>query len=372
MDRKNSKQFFKIFVIYFVILIAFVGVRIASNFGLFDFIENEIILDLISTGIIQIGILFLLPLVLYLSFFKKKPKQVFQDFGYKKLGFKAILICFGIGILAYVLNVFVSNFFAIVLNYIGYNPQYSSAGGTGYDTLPKFLFGILSVAILPAICEEFVHRGLILRGTSSVIGYKKAILLSSLLFGLMHLNISQFFYATVLGLLMGLVATMTRSIWPATIIHFCNNFINVFLSYAESSNLFNFSITSVLNDLANQSTILFFIVSITIVGFVVFGILYLIKKLFMITGANEYNKMFENLESKIRSTDGNNMSDEEVVSTFHSYVFPNLISPSNIYDLYINDNKHYGNLEFKYKIPLISCLVLGGLITMFTFIWGVV
>ena len=76
MDRKNSKQFFKIFVIYFVILIAFVGVRIASNFGLFDFIENEILLDLFSTGIIQIGILFLMPFVLYLSFFKKKPKQV--------------------------------------------------------------------------------------------------------------------------------------------------------------------------------------------------------------------------------------------------------------------------------------------------------
>ena len=93
MNKTNSKQFFKIFVIYFIILISFVCVRIASNFGLFDFIKNEIVLDLVSTGIIQIGIMFLLPLILYLCFLKKKPKQAFQDFGYKKLGFKAILIC---------------------------------------------------------------------------------------------------------------------------------------------------------------------------------------------------------------------------------------------------------------------------------------
>lgn len=372
MDKAKNKQFFKVFIIYFVILISFVFVRIASNFGLFDFIKNEIVLDLFSTGIIQIGILFLLPLILYLCLFKKKPKQAFQDFGYKKLSFRAILICFGIGILAYILNVFVSNFFSIVLNYIGYNPQFSTGGSVGYDTFSKFLFGVLSVAILPAICEEFVHRGLILRGTSNAIGFKRAILLSSLLFGLMHLNISQFFYATVLGLLMGLVATMTRSIWPATIIHFCNNFINVFLSYAESSNLFNFSISSFLNDLANQSTILFFLVAITIVGFVVFGILYLIKKLFVVTGANEYNKMFENIEDKIRSAGGENMTDEEVVATFQRYVFPNMKSPTSIYDLYINDNKRYGNLELKYKVPLISCLVLAGLITIFTFIWGVI
>jgi hypothetical protein len=29
-------------------------------------------------------------------------------------------------------------------------------------------------------------------------------------------------------------------------------------------------------------------------------------------------------------------------------------------------------LQLKYKIPMISCLVLGILITVFTFIWGVI
>lgn len=369
-SSENSKKFLKIFIIYFIILSAFVFVRIASNFGLFNF-DNEIVADLVSTGIIQIGILFLLPLILYICFFKKTPKQTFTDFGYKKLSAKAVLICFGLGILAYILNVFVSNFFSIVLNYIGYNPQYLSSG-SGYDTLPKFLYGVVSVAVMPAICEEFVHRGLILRGTSGVVGYKKAIIISSILFGLMHLNISQFFYATVLGVLMGFVAATTRSIWPATIIHFCNNFINVFLSYAESANLLGFSFTSFLNNVANYSVILFFILSICIITLVLMGIFYLIKKLFMATEAKSYNKKFEEIENKIREVGGDNMTNAEIVMAFEKFVFPNLKSPTSVYDLYINDNKHYGSLELKYKIPLISCFVLAGLITIFTFVWGVI
>ena len=371
MDNVKGKKFAKIFIIYFLVLMAFVFVRIASNFGFFN-LGNEILSDVFSTTLIQIIILFLLPFVLYIVMLKTKPKQVFEEFGYKKLGLKAILICFGLGILAYILNVFVSNFFAIILNYIGYNPQYSSSGGSGYDTFPKFLYGVLSVAILPALCEEFLHRGLVLRGTSNIIGYKRAIILSSLLFGLMHLNISQFFYATILGILMGFVATTTRSIWPATIIHFCNNFINVFLSYSESTHLVGFSISGFLNNIANYSVVLFFILSICTITVVLIAIVSLIRKLFMLTGAESYNKKFADIENKIRGNNENKMTDEEVVAAFQKFILPNMKTPNNIFDFYINDDKHYGNLKLKYKISLISCFLLASLVTIFTFIWGVI
>ena len=371
-NRENSKRLFKIFLIYFLILVAFVGVRIASNFGAFSNIENEYVSDFVATMIIQVGILFLLPFLLYICLFKKKPRKVFKNVGFKKLDGKAILICFGIGILAYIFNIFVSNFFSIILNYIGYNPTSSGASGTGYDTFPKFLYGVLSVAILPAICEEFVHRGILLRGTSKAIGYKKAIIISSILFGLMHMNISQFFYATILGILMGIVATMTRSIWPAIIMHFCNNFMNVFMSYAEKTKLVGFSLSSVLNNIANQSVVLFFIVSAIIVAATVFGIIVLLKHLFMATGAKRYSKMFQKIENRIRISQNGEMSDSDVVMAFQKYVFPNMKSPKSVFDLYIADGKHYGDISLKYKIPMVACFILAGLVTIFTFIWGVV
>src|SRR5574344_127451 len=185
MEKERNKNFFKIFIIYFVVLLAFVGIRIMLSLGVFSAIKNEIVLDAVSTAIIQIGILLLLTWFLYCVLFRKKPSAVFQDFGYKKISWKAIFICFGIGILTYIINLFVSNFFSIILNYAGFSPT-SSSSGVVYDTFPKFLFGVLSVAILPAICEEFVHRGLLLKKTSEFVGYKRAIILSSLLFGLMH------------------------------------------------------------------------------------------------------------------------------------------------------------------------------------------
>ena len=369
MDREKGNKFFKIFLIYFAILLTFVFVRIASSLGWFSFIENEIILDIFSTSIIQIGILFLLPLLLYMAFFKKDSKQVFDDFGYKKLSAKSILICFGIGILAYIMNLFVSNLFMIVLNSIGFNPSYSTSS-TEY-TYVTFIVEIITVAIMPALFEEFVHRGLILRGTSSIIGYKKAIVLSSILFGLMHLNISQFFYATILGLLMGLVATMTRSIWPAVIIHFCNNFINILNTFLDKMNLNVFSLSGALNKIASQSTLLFIVFVVIVMVLTVLGIFVLLKKLFMQTGFKSYNDMFEDIENKLRENN-HNVTDGDVISTFERYVFPNMKSPTNIFDMYINDSKHYGNLKFKYKIPMITCFVFASLITIFTFIWGVI
>ena len=85
-----------------------------------------------------------------------------------------------------------------------------------------FLLSMLTVAVMPAMFEEFSHRGMLLSGFSKI-SSMKAVVLSGLLFGLMHLNINQFFYAFVVGMLLATVALITRSIWPSVIIHFINN-----------------------------------------------------------------------------------------------------------------------------------------------------
>lgn len=371
-NRESSKSFFKIFVIYAVVLVAFVGVRIASSLGAFDAIKNPFASDAVSTVIIQICIMVLIPAIMYLCMFKKKPKQMLDDFGFKKINAKSVLICFAIGILAFIVNLFVSNFFSILLSEIGFNPQYSSSGGISYDTFPNFLYGVLTIAILPAICEEFVHRGLILRGAGKTVGYKKAIVISSILFGLMHLNIQQFFYTAIMGFLMALVNVMTMSIYPSIIVHFCNNFINVLIIYLGNVKPFGFSLSSAINTLASQNIILFFIISLAVISLSVYGIFALLKRLFLQNGAKNYDKMFGAIETQIRQTGGNNMTDADVEKTFQKYVLPNMKTPKNLMDMYIGDNAHYGDLNLKYKIPLISCFVLAGIVTVFTFVWGVI
>ena len=199
-ERDREKRFAKVFGIYLAVLITFVVVRLCAAFGLFSNLGDEVVVDAVSTAIIQIGIMLFLPFVLYMAFFHQKPKQVFSDFKFKRIGIKALLICILLGLLGYVINLYASTFFSIILNSLGY--RYSGGGGVEYDTIPKLLFGVASVALLPAICEEFTHRGLLLNGTRKLWGYKTAIIVSSIFFGLMHLNIQQFFFATILGIFM--------------------------------------------------------------------------------------------------------------------------------------------------------------------------
>ena len=58
----------------------------------------------------------------------------------------------------------------------------------------SFSLGLISLAVLPAICEEVVFRGIVMTGYKKVSPFV-AIMVSSLFFGFMHQNLYQFSYA---------------------------------------------------------------------------------------------------------------------------------------------------------------------------------
>jgi sodium transport system permease protein len=85
-------------------------------------------------------------------------------------------------------------------------------------------------ALVPAICEEFAFRGFILSGLEDQHRTRSAIILSALMFGFLHVLLSlfqQLFNATLLGIVLGLLAVRSRSILPGLIFHFLNNAIAV-------------------------------------------------------------------------------------------------------------------------------------------------
>lgn len=95
---------------------------------------------------------------------------------------------------------------------------------------PSLLVTISVFALLPAVCEEFAFRGFILSGLQYQHRTRSAILLSALMFGFLHVLLSlfqQLFNATLLGIVLGLLAVRSRSILPGLIFHFLNNAIAV-------------------------------------------------------------------------------------------------------------------------------------------------
>lgn len=109
-------------------------------------------------------------------------------------------------------------------------------GNTVNDTLdiivnnnPLWL-NLVIMALLPAVVEEFIFRGLIFNG------YKKrnplvAVVLSAVLFGLIHMNINQFSYAFVIGIVFALLAYATGSLIPSIVAHFTINGTSVVMSH---------------------------------------------------------------------------------------------------------------------------------------------
>ena len=85
---------------------------------------------------------------------------------------------------------------------------------------------LVSIAVIPAIVEEILFRGVILINLMPY-GRGVAILGSAILFGLMHGNILQFLYTTMMGVVLGFIYVRTKSIWCGILIHFVNNGISV-------------------------------------------------------------------------------------------------------------------------------------------------
>lgn len=91
-----------------------------------------------------------------------------------------------------------------------------------------FTFNVFMIALLPALGEELIFRGILQRiftdwTRSAVIG----ILISAVLFSFMHLQFQGFIPRLALGVLFGFLFLWTRSIWIPITVHFCNNFLAI-------------------------------------------------------------------------------------------------------------------------------------------------
>jgi len=94
-------------------------------------------------------------------------------------------------------------------------------------------FGLIMLAVTPAICEELIFRGYAQRQFERAGGPALAILLSGVLFGLYHLRLTQLLPLTAIGLYLAYLTWRTGSIWPAIVAHFVNN--GVIVAFSEMS-----------------------------------------------------------------------------------------------------------------------------------------
>ncbi len=94
------------------------------------------------------------------------------------------------------------------------------------DSPARMLWLLLVLAATPAICEEFLFRGILLAGTRRHFSFHRVVLLNGIVFGAFHLfsgGVFRFLTTAWLGFLLAWVVLRTGSIWTGVLMHFINN-----------------------------------------------------------------------------------------------------------------------------------------------------
>jgi uncharacterized protein len=128
---------------------------------------------------------------------------------------------------------------------------------------PRNIFSILTLVVSAPILEELIFRGIILDGLLKRYSPIKAIIVSSFLFGIVHLNPWQFLSAFILGIFIGWVYHRTKSVTLSIAIHAINNLMATSIMFFDSSKeLVDKSMTDLLGGKLNF--ILFVLISLCI------------------------------------------------------------------------------------------------------------
>lgn len=234
--KKNDKKLLKtmgnwfgLSIVSFTVLATIFGVIIGLLSGFISKIEliyNDDNMSMAYQIIASVLFIFLPFAIAYVVLKKKKIAGILpMGTTYnKKAAVSLTMLCIPLMLFSTFAINFVST---IIQNIIGvtFTTGVEDPAIIGVD---GFLIATLSTAVLPAVLEEVIIRGIVMQPLRRF-GDKFAILASALIFGIMHGNMVQIPYTVVAGLFLGYLAIATGSLWPSIILHFVNNFYSVAL-----------------------------------------------------------------------------------------------------------------------------------------------
>lgn len=225
MDKKAAIE---LFIVACIIGFAVIGfdrcsdlyVELIAKTPLIDYYDtSEAMYNIIQTFFSLFAIL--IPFGIALIFIKLVLRDTVILPLWKPNSKKAFVASLGVAFLTLVISNVIVSMGTIFGEAVGF--EFEAAESPAPSTFSGYLWQILSVAIVPAIVEEFAVRGIMLQSLRKY-GDLFAMIVSSVFFGLMHGNCLQAPFAFILGMVISWLVIKTDSLWTGIAIHFMNNF----------------------------------------------------------------------------------------------------------------------------------------------------
>lgn len=200
----DSKKPVSKLIVFFLSLLAYIAVL---NFT--DLVHDY-------TSVLIVDLIFAL---IVLIFFFSDTSSVIKLFKFGRKRTLIILLLFVVTPL-FALLVY---YFAGFLNHEIFDKSENVYYNQFKDSPAPLMFTLISVAIFPAIFEEIAFRGIMFSELIKVTRLKPAIIVSSVMFTLLHLSLLSALWIFPLGLVFGYLRARHRSIAYGMIGHFIYN-----------------------------------------------------------------------------------------------------------------------------------------------------
>lgn len=191
-----------------------ITIIIQTSLSYLDYVKNNIEAGLFTSLLITV-----LNYIIYLLFLSHINKGVRVSLPEK--GFD-IYVCLIIVFMSF----FVQSSVSIILDFLSdIIPVSESERAFFHITMLHPWYGLVLTLIIAPLFEELVFRKYILRYLLGNFSTRYALIISALFFGIFHLNIRQFLFASMLGMILGYVYLRSGKIIYSILIHF---FFNLF------------------------------------------------------------------------------------------------------------------------------------------------
>lgn len=238
--------------LFLTIILVHFGVIAFLIFGGAFLLPDSLVLSFfLSQGILVV------PTIIFLLIYERREPHPFEAAGFHEVKISTVLM---IILCTFLIMPLVTVLNALTMFFTD-NAVAALEGDIVSTPFPVMLF---MIGIFGPFCEEFVFRGVIYRSYrrsgdwNDNTRYKtlrgngiSAMLLSSLLFGLMHMNFNQAVYAFAIGIFLVLLVEAAGSLWASVFCHMFFNSCQVVLMYA-SQNMLNSVYGQAVNETAEQ------------------------------------------------------------------------------------------------------------------------
>lgn len=212
-----------------------------KNFSLKSFLyfisqtDNSNVVNNIFYGMTYFAYMFI-SFILIVLLLKQNP---FKIIPFKIKHIELLPLAVTVGLLFSIAGEFYSEYFQSILSFLHLKVQLDEFSFP--HNVPALIIYVIQISLLAPFCEEFIFRGIILQNLR-IYGDLFAVIVSSILFGMLHGNFAQTPFAFAVGAALAFAVIETGSIWVSILIHCIINSFSVFLtgiSYYYSGSLTN-------------------------------------------------------------------------------------------------------------------------------------